>query len=432
MHTLLQFENQPSSSTTRDSLLGVTIDQRYHVESVIGMGGMGVVYRASHAVLGRPLALKVLREDLLADEEMASRFIQEAHIAAKLAHPGIVEITDFGRLQSGRSYFVMEFLEGQSLRALVGDGAFLPISRCLAIARLTAEALAHAHAQGVVHRDLKPDNIHVLPASEHSEQIKLLDFGLARAAGTKRLTQPGVVLGTSYYLSPEQALGETANARSDIYSLGVVLYEMVTGHAPFDAATQNAILEMHLHAAPLPPSARRAELKHLPGFENLILRCLAKDPTDRFESAEALLEALADAVAEHEGRNARLARSIRVRRAALVALAATALLALIAVGMRVSSRARAANTAAKASSSIANEASNPVIHASVPISTPTPELAATELAQPQELAQLQELPASAPASKNQRTPVHATRRPVSQKKKTAALGGREIEDPWAK
>jgi serine/threonine-protein kinase len=272
-----------------DPLIGSVIDNRYEVERVVGTGGTGVVYAVRHTSLGKRFALKTLRADLSSDAELATRFIQEARTAASVEHPGLVEITDFGRLPSGQAYFVMEYLEGQSLNEVLRAAGRLPVRRAVAIARQIAEALTAAHQRNIVHRDLKPGNIHV---GVSGERVKIIDFGLARVTGSSRLTQAGIVFGTAHYMSPEQAMGGAAEPRSDLYSLGVILYEMLTGNVPFEADTHMGVLKMHISTPPERPSQANRELLPLGPLEDVILRCLAKDPVDRYASSQEFLDDL--------------------------------------------------------------------------------------------------------------------------------------------
>ena len=278
----------PSSN----ALLGTVIDGRYEVLSVIGEGGMGTVYEVRHRALGKRFALKALRKDLAQDSEIAARFIQEARTAAAVSHPGLVEITDFGRLQSGQVYFVMELLTGQALAALLRTGGPLPAARGLAIVRQLVHALKAAHDASIVHRDLKPDNIHVGRGDGDRDVVKIVDFGLAKVIGTSKLTRAGMVFGTPHYMSPEQAAGEVVDHRADIYALGIVMYEMFTGKVPFEADSYMGVLTKHMYVAPAPPSELSPEMKSLGALEDVILRCLQKRPEARFENLAALLDEL--------------------------------------------------------------------------------------------------------------------------------------------
>lgn len=274
------------------ALLGSLVDGRYEVLSVIGEGGMGIVYEVRHRALGKRFALKALRPQLAREPEIAARFIQEARTAAAVSHPGLVEITDFGRLGSGQVYFVMELLEGQSLARLLKKFGRLPAERALPIVRQVAFALKAAHDSGIVHRDLKPDNIHVGRGDGGCDAIKIVDFGLAKIVGSAGLTRAGKVFGTPHYMSPEQAAGDVVDHRADIYALGVVMYEMFTGQLPFEADSYAGILGKHLETPPTPPSELNPELKALGGLESVILRALEKRPGARYASLAGLLSHL--------------------------------------------------------------------------------------------------------------------------------------------
>lgn len=282
-------EAAPDWDPSGDPLIGSVVDGRYEVEDVLGEGGMGTVYRARHRALGRRFAMKALRRELSQDGELAARFIQEAKAAAAVSHPNVVQITDFGRLESGQPYFVMELLAGKALSRIIREDGALPPLRAAKVARQVAEALAAAHEAGIIHRDLKPDNVHVAEGAGEHELMKVLDFGLAKIAGASRLTRQGMVFGTPHYMSPEQAAGEPIDHRVDIYALGVVLYEMLTGRLPFEADSFMGVLTKHIYMNPVPPShvlGARAELEPL---ESITLRCLQKKPSNRYASMAELI-----------------------------------------------------------------------------------------------------------------------------------------------
>ncbi len=285
-----------------DPLVGTVVDGRYRVDRVIGEGGMGTVYEARHTSLGRPFALKALKKVLAQDGELSARFIQEARAAASVAHPSVVQITDFGVLSEGQPYFVMEMLEGESLSSLIAKGGPLPAGQAVRILRQVVEALAAAHAAGVVHRDLKPDNVHVgSAAGSGSEVVKVLDFGLAKVAGASKLTRAGMVFGTPHYMSPEQASGDPVDHRSDVYSLGIVMYEMFTGRVPFEADSYMGVLTKHMYMVPTPPSEVVESAKELGALEDITLRCLQKKPEARFSSMTELLNELDAVVSLRDG-----------------------------------------------------------------------------------------------------------------------------------
>ena len=295
------------SRRPRDPLIGIVIDGRYEMQSVLGEGGMGTVYRVSHRVLGRALALKVLRADLAREEELGLRFLREARAAASISHPNVVQITDFGTLPSGQAYFVMELLSGDSLSRVLRNVGPLPPARVVKLARQMVDALSAAHTAGVIHRDLKPDNILVCPTPGGGEALKVLDFGLAKVAGNSRLTKAGVVFGTPHYMSPEQASGRVVDERTDVYAVGVLMYEMFTGKVPFEADTYMGVLTKHLYVAPTPPSVMLGTALgtalSLGALEQVTLRCLEKKPERRFASMRALGEAI-DKVARFDDKGA--------------------------------------------------------------------------------------------------------------------------------
>lgn len=283
-----------------DPLIGAVIGDRYRIVERIGVGGMGTVYRAEHTMMRRDLAIKVLLPDLGGKDEFARRFVREAESASRLTHPNIITVTDFGRTADGLLFLVMEYLAGQSLTSVIRQGP-VPLPRALAIIRQILAALRHAHAGGVVHRDLKPDNIMLIHRDGRDDVVKILDFGIAKvsepSSGEEALTQAGVVFGTPEYLSPEQALGETVDARADIYAAGVILFEMLTGRRPYDAKEKVRIISMHLsHPLPRMRDVNPDVLVPAP-LEELVLQALEKNRDHRFSSAAAFMTALDEAEA---------------------------------------------------------------------------------------------------------------------------------------
>src|SRR6266508_354284 len=266
------------------ALTGRTLDQKYYLESKLGVGGMGTVYRARRLLIGDMVAVKVLQPDQVADPQAVERFRREAQTAARLKHPNVAAVYDFGVSREGLNYLVMELAEGESLRSLVERQGTLAETDAAEIIRQVCAALDEAHRQGVVHRDIKPENIlvHATTAGLH---VKVLDFGIAalRDVNAGRLTRTGAVVGTPHYMSPEHCLGEELDGRSDIYSLGIVLFEMLTGVVPFDSPTPTAIVVKHVNEPPPPP--RTLNPKISPAVESVALRALEKRRDARPQTA---------------------------------------------------------------------------------------------------------------------------------------------------
>jgi tRNA A-37 threonylcarbamoyl transferase component Bud32 len=284
-------ELEVPSRDRRDPYVGSVIDGRYRVETILGEGGMGVVYRCSHTIIGKKLALKVLRADLARDSEVTERFLNEARAASAIGNPHIIDISDFGQFPDGATYFVMEFLTGRALHGVGSDGQRMSMDRILKVARQLGEGLAAAHAAGIVHRDLKPDNIFLIERGADKEFVKILDFGIAKVSTSEgKLTRAGAVFGTPHYMSPEQAAGTSVDARGDIYSLGVILYELVSGRVPFDADNFMGVLTQHMYKAPNLLTEVTADAHLLPpGLEAIVMKCLAKRPEQRYQSMNELV-----------------------------------------------------------------------------------------------------------------------------------------------
>jgi eukaryotic-like serine/threonine-protein kinase len=310
----------PSGSTRvappvrpEDPYVGCTIDGRYKVEALLGEGGMGVVYRCVHKIIGKKVAMKVLRADLARDAEATERFLNEAKSASAIGNPHIIDISDFGQLPDGSTYFVMEFLEGTPLTNAIEGGNPIPVPRLIHIARQLGEGLASAHHSSIVHRDLKPDNIFLVQRGTEKDFIKILDFGIAKVShGEGKLTRAGAVFGTPHYMSPEQAAGAPVDHRCDIYSFGVILYELASGKVPFDADNFMGILTQHMYKAPVPIRAIVPEPQEVPpGLEAIVLKCLSKRPEQRYQTMDEVIGELdklkdglvPDAVPEMMGRS---------------------------------------------------------------------------------------------------------------------------------
>ena len=291
-------EDEGATSTfVQDRFMGMLIDDRYKIESRLGQGGMGVVYAARHIMIDKPVAIKILRHEYCQNESLTQRFMREAQAASRIGHPNIVDVTDFGKLEDGHIYFVMEYLSGVTLSdELKQVGGSLPTSRVLDLSVQICQALGAAHAKGIVHRDLKPENIFIINPSNDTQLnaqdghrhdfVKLLDFGIAKISWdtSTRLTKVGSIFGTPQYMSPEQASGKDCDFRGDIYSMGCIIYEMCTGEVPFTADTFMGTLTKHMFEKPVPPRELRPDLGIPPGVERVILRALAKEAEDRFNS----------------------------------------------------------------------------------------------------------------------------------------------------
>ncbi|HEY5921207.1 MAG TPA: serine/threonine-protein kinase [Kofleriaceae bacterium] len=277
----------PAAQGSAPDLVGREIAGRYRIVKKLGEGGMGAVYRGEQISLKRAVAVKVLKPELGSNQMVLRRFNAEAEAVAKLSHPNTVNIYDFGQDADGSLFIAMEYIEGRSLReALQKEGPFTP-TRAVAIGIQVAASLTDAHSHSIVHRDLKPDNVMLQDRGRHKDVVRVLDFGIAklrddnRATQQAAMTQAGDMLGTPQYMAPEQIRGEAIDGRCDIYALGCMLYEMVTGRMPYEAPTVMAMLSKHLLEHAPPPSQRRPDLAIPPSIDQLVLRAMAKDPAAR-------------------------------------------------------------------------------------------------------------------------------------------------------
>jgi serine/threonine protein kinase len=289
---------------TGDALVGQTLAGKYRIEERISEGGMGTVYRATHVLMEKAVAIKVLHPSLAADDKIVARFTREAKAASRISNPHALNVTDFGESENGIVFLVMEYLRGKTLKEVIRGEGPMPLERVVEVTRQICGALDAAHAEGVVHRDLKSDNIMLEEVAGGNDWAKVLDFGIAKILETEgpdpELTAPNLIIGTPQYMSPEQCSQASGiDARSDIYSLGIILYEMLVGHVPFTGESATAIMLKHLQE---PPPSVLDERKDLPpSVGQVIARALSKLPEERHESAGELAEALASAATDASG-----------------------------------------------------------------------------------------------------------------------------------
>jgi eukaryotic-like serine/threonine-protein kinase len=299
--TPLQADATVSEPIPVDPLVGHTLDDKYYLEARLGIGGMGTVYRARHMLIDRPVAVKVLNQRFVEDEAARTRFRREARAAGRLQHTNAVTVTDFGESDDGYVYLVMELLEGRTLRDVLAKEAPLDAARSVSLMMQISAAVAAAHEAGIIHRDLKPANIFIVQRAEVPALVKVLDFGIAKLAAESldedepmALTQVGAMIGTPRYMSPEQCDGAELTPAADVYSLGVILYEMLTGVVPFSGSTPLSIAMKHTSEVPRSPREFVSSIP--PALEQIVLHTLEKRPQDRpGNAAEFRKELLATA-----------------------------------------------------------------------------------------------------------------------------------------
>jgi len=278
-------DNRDDLATEPEDLIGEVLSDRYRIESVLGEGGMGVVYRAEHTHMRKTVAVKVLHPELTTVGEVVARFEREAQAAANIDHPNVCAATDFGRSANGAFYLVMEHLDGFALDEILAEQGSMKVRRAIHVARQICSALERAHDMGIVHRDLKPENVLLIERDGDPDFVKVLDFGIARVpvddSTVKTLTRAGMVLGTPAYLSPEQATGHATDHTTDLYSLGITLFEMIAGRRPFESPSAVELLGMHATKAP-PKLSKMAPAARVPlRLEKLVQRLLS-DPRARW------------------------------------------------------------------------------------------------------------------------------------------------------
>jgi len=328
--TIMNDAGPGEAESTSDELSGQLISGRYRVEECLGRGAMGEVYRATHILMAKTVAIKVLRAQLEHRDDLVERFRREAQAAAHIDHPNICAASDFGQMDDGTFFLVIEYLEGRTLEELIEAEAPISAQQTVEIATQIAAGLSRAHDLDVIHRDLKPENIMLAAREGGGELVKILDFGVARVRLTEQhenaqLTQAGTVWGTPLYMAPEQAAGGEVDGRSDLYSLGVILYEMLCGRPPFKDANPARVMAMHLTHKPAPPSDYAPDAKIPPALESLVLELLKKDPSQRPASATLLIERLKTCLAGEETTPmARRAQNIADQSSVLLKQAVTA------------------------------------------------------------------------------------------------------------
>jgi serine/threonine-protein kinase len=296
-NSLLHASRPPPAD--QDKMTGRILDGRYRIDAILGEGGMGVVYAATHTVLQKRMAIKIIRGDMARDPELVTRFTQEARAASAIGNEHIIDVSDFGTLDDGSVYFVMEYLDGMPLSAAVKTGGAMGAARAAHIMAQIAEALGSAHAGGIVHRDLKPDNIFLIRRGDKEDFVKILDFGIAKVGGAAgKLTRTGFIFGTPHYMSPEQAGGNAVDHRTDIYAAGVILFEMLTGQVPFDSDSFMGILSKHMFEPPRQLSDVNATAANPPEMQAIVGKAMAKKPEERFQTMEEYRRALMTAIPE--------------------------------------------------------------------------------------------------------------------------------------
>ena len=294
-----------AATSPDDPLLGRALPGGYLILELVGVGGMGRVYRAEQTNLGRTVAVKIIHPHLVGEENAAARFITEARAASRLNHPNSVGIIDFGKSPDGQLYLVMEYLRGRDLARVTYEDGPLAFRRIVDVLRQTLAALAEAHTQNIIHRDLKPENIILEPIRSGGDFVKVVDFGLAKMrveTHQRGITSPGIVCGTPEYMSPEQARGDELDARSDLYAVGVILYQLLTGRLPFEGESPTQVVLMHLTEPPRDPRDVTPE-RQIPGpLVEVVLKALAKNARDRYQDADAFAAGLDEALSQLEER----------------------------------------------------------------------------------------------------------------------------------
>src|SRR6476619_2278102 len=277
------------ASAPDDPLIGRTLPGGYVILDLVGIGGMGRVYRAEQTNLGRTVAVKIIHPHLVGEENAAARFITEARAASRLNHPNSVAVIDFGKTEDGQLYLVMEFLRGKDLARVQYEEGPLAFRRIISVLRQVLAALSEAHHLGIIHRELKPENIILEQVRTGGDFVKVVDFGLAKMrveAVQSNITSPGIVCGTPEYMSPEQGRGDPLDARSDLYAVGVIFFQLLTGRLPFEAESPTQVVLMHISTQPPDPRKLAPERQIPTPLVDVLLMALAKEPQHRFSDAD--------------------------------------------------------------------------------------------------------------------------------------------------
>src|SRR5436190_684362 len=273
-------------NSQQDPFIGKVIDGRYEIMARIGEGGMGVVYKAKQTSIDRVIAIKMLNPQMASDQQWVQRFYNEAKATSRLQHPNTIRMFDFGQTADGRLFLTMEFLDGQTLREAVARQAPMAPNRVLKVLIQCCASLAEAHSIGIIHRDIKPDNVFLLNMAGSPDFVKLLDFSVAKLLeGDRMKTQAGVVFGTPQYMSPEQGRGLPLDARSDLYALGILAFEMLTGNVPYNDDNPMTVIQMHLHGQ-VPPMQDSIP----PSVQHVVRRAMEKDAARRYQSAGEVMQ----------------------------------------------------------------------------------------------------------------------------------------------